>query len=115
MAIAIATTRASLASTYVGLGTWLSLHTSSPGTTGANEATGGSPAYARKQTTWGATTGGTSTGTEVVIDAAAGTYTHVCLWAASSGGAAPIDVCDITDVVLNAQGQVRVTPTVTIT
>jgi hypothetical protein len=39
----------------------------------------------------------------------------VCLWAASSGGAAPIDVCDITDVVLNAQGQVRITPTVTIT
>ena len=113
MAIAITATKAALAGTYIGLGTWISLHTSNPGTTGANEATGGSPAYARKQTTWGSASTGTSTGSEVVIDAQAGTYTHVCLWAASSGGAAPIDVADITDVVLSAQGQVRVTPSYT--
>jgi hypothetical protein len=34
--------------------THLSLHTASPSTTGANEATGGSPAYARKSVTFNA-------------------------------------------------------------
>ena len=39
----------------------ISVHTGSPGTTGASEATGGAPAYARKATTWGAASGGTIT------------------------------------------------------
>lgn len=41
---------------------WISLHTSDPGTTGTGEATGGSPAYARKQTSW---TAGASDGSTV--------------------------------------------------
>ena len=41
---------------------WISLHTLDPGTTGTSEATGGSPAYARKQTSW---TAGASDGSTV--------------------------------------------------
>lgn len=40
---------------YVGtLGVTISLHSADPGTNGASELTGGSPAYARKNTVWGA-------------------------------------------------------------
>lgn len=44
-----------------GLGavvTHISLHTADPGTTGASEVSGGSPAYARKPVTWSASSGG---------------------------------------------------------
>jgi hypothetical protein len=117
MPIKVATTRASLATTYVGAGTWIGVATGDPGTTAtpSAEASGGSPAYARKQTTWGATTGGSSTGSEVVIDAPAGTYTYVILASAATTGAANmVDNVAITPVVLNAQGQIRITPSVTI-
>lgn len=37
---------------------YLSLHTANPGSTGASEVTGGSPAYARKSATWTAAANG---------------------------------------------------------
>lgn len=54
---------------------FLSLHTGAPSTTGANEATGGSPAYARKAVTWAAAASGqrASSGA-VTFDVPAGTY-----------------------------------------
>lgn len=77
----------------------LSLHTASPGTTGANEATGGAPAYARKAVTFnaagavgplGATaqpaTVGKAWSSQVTFDVPAGTYTHFGAWSATSGG-----------------------------
>lgn len=64
---------------------YLSLHTTSPGTTGANEATGGSPAYARKATTVTAS-GGTGTSTQVTFDVPAGTYGFFGAWTAITGG-----------------------------
>lgn len=67
-------------------GTYISMHTGDPGTTGANEATGGSPAYARKQTTWGAASAGSAVGSQVSFDVAAGTYTHFGVWSAVTGG-----------------------------
>ena len=39
-------------------GTYLALHTAYPGDSGANETSGGSPAYARKQGTFASATGG---------------------------------------------------------
>lgn len=36
----------------------MSLHVADPGDTGANECTGGSPAYARQVVAWGAASGG---------------------------------------------------------
>lgn len=114
MAIAIATTRQALADEYKTLGTWIGVATGSPGTsaTPSNEAAGGSPAYARKQTTWTSSTGGVVNGSAVTIDVAAGTYTHILLASASSGNN-QIDNADVTDVVMSAQGQIVVTPTYT--
>jgi len=69
------------------LGNYISLHTGDPGTTGASEATGGSPAYARKQTTWtGGASDGTVSGSQVTFDVPAGTYTHIGIWTAATGG-----------------------------
>lgn len=86
MTIAVDSTKNTLAAAYAAAGTWISVHTASPGSTGANEVTGGSPAYARKQTTWGTPTAGVVTGTEVTIDVPAGAYTHWGLWSAQTGG-----------------------------
>ena len=114
MPIAVNATKEALADAYIALGAYVSLHTGDPSTTGANEATGGSPAYARKQTTWSADAvdDGVRAGTEVTIDVPAGTYTWAGLWSAVSGGTF-IDKVDITDTVMSAQGQIKVTPTYT--
>lgn len=113
MALTVATKEA--AALAIANATWgdrISLHTADPGTTGASEATGGSPAYARKQTTWtGGADDGVVPGSEVTIDVAAGTYTHFGVWTAGGtfrhGGT-------ITSTTLAAQGQMKVTPTVTV-
>src|SRR5437870_8328943 len=67
---------------------YVSLHTASPGTTGTNEVTGGSPAYARKAVTWNAASGADlDNNANPVFDVPAGTtITHYGLWSASTGG-----------------------------
>jgi hypothetical protein len=92
------------------LGTWISLHTGNPGDTGANEVSGGSPAYARKQTTWGSAVSGLITGSEVVFDVPPGTtVTHVGINSASTSGTFR-DWADSADITFTPQGQVKVTP-----
>lgn len=104
------------ATAVTGLGGWISLHTASPGTTGASETSGGSPAYARKQTTWTAgSSDGVVNGSQVTIDAAAGTYTHFGVWTASTAGTFVCGGALSSSAVLGAQGQVLVTPSVTVT
>src|SRR4051812_32315179 len=59
----------------------VSLHTADPGTTGANEATGGS--YARQAVAWAAAASGSkaTTGSPAAsIPVPAGTYSHFGLW-----------------------------------
>lgn len=114
MAIAVATTRQSLADHYATLGAYIAMCTGNPGTSAsiANEATGGSPAYARKLTTWSASTGGVENGTAVTIDVPAGTYTHGALCSSVSGNNM-VDASDIVDVVMSGQGQIVATPTYT--
>lgn len=104
----------SLAAAYAGYGSWVGLATGAPGTTStpANEASGGSPAYARKNTTWSAGSTGVQNGTAVTIDVAAATYTYVLL-ASNSSGNNMTDNATITSVVMGAQGQIVVTPTYT--
>lgn len=97
-----------------GTGTWISLHTADPGTTGTSEATGGSPAYARKQTTWtGGASDGSVPGSQVTFDAPAGTYTHMGVWSASTAGTFVTGFALSSSVTLGAQGQILVTPTIT--
>lgn len=79
--------RESVALAATAQGAYISLHTADPGTDGTSEATGGSPAYARKQTTWtGGASDGSVVGTEVAFDVPAGTFTHIACWTAASGG-----------------------------
>jgi hypothetical protein len=114
MAIAVATTRQSVANAYYALGNWIGVCTGDPGTTStpSNEATGGSPAYARIQTTWTPASGGVVNGNAVTINVAAATYTYILLASASSG-ATMLDKAAISSVVMSAQGQLVVTPTYT--
>jgi hypothetical protein len=68
-----------------GGGTYISLHSASPSTTGANEISGG--AYARVQTTWGASSAGSNTGSQVTINVpAATTVAYFGIWSTLSGG-----------------------------
>lgn len=94
--------------------TYLSLHTADPGTTGANEATGGSPAYAREATTITATSG-TGTSTQVTFDVPSGTYTHFGTWnAATAGtfyGGNPLSTAQT----ISSQGQIKLTVTIPVT
>jgi hypothetical protein len=74
-----------LASLAVTGNSYISLHTASPGTTGANEVSGGS--YARVQTTWGSASGGSSTGSQVTINVPASTtIEYFGIWTAATGG-----------------------------
>ena len=111
MAIATTTMQGVLATAYGSNSTFISLHTASPGTTGTNEATGGS--YARVATTWGAASAGAITGSQVTINAAAGTYTHVGLWTLGTGGVFQDSYALPTAVVLSVAGTIKVTPTFT--
>lgn len=101
---------------------YYSLHTGDPGTTGANEATGGSPAYARKQPTMGSSSGGTATSTGAVnFDVPAGTYSWLGRWSAATGGtfggAVPIGpiVLAAQDVIVLQTATVTTPPSVTST
>lgn len=92
------------------LGSWISLHTGAPGDTGANEVSGGSPAYARKQTVWGTPTDGLITGSECVFDVPPGTVvTHVGVFTASTSGDF-VEWADSADISFTPQGQLKVVP-----
>lgn len=105
------TARNALVSAYSGNATWVAVHTGAPGTTGANEVVGAP--YARKQTTFGAPSGGSVTGSQVSIDVpAGGPYTHWSLWTAVSGGTF-YDGGELNpDETYAGVGILRVTPTV---
>jgi hypothetical protein len=65
---------------------FLSAHTAYSAT-GTNEATGGSPAYARKAATWNAASGAQKAlASAVTFDVPAGTYPWIGLWTASTSG-----------------------------
>lgn len=64
-----------------------SLHDGDPSTTGANEISGGSPAYARQAITYAAASGGQrSSSAAITFDVPASTVTHVGLWSLVSAG-----------------------------
>jgi hypothetical protein len=97
---------------------WISLHTSpGGGTTGANEATGGG--YARVSSVLGSPTAASpavSTGPQVNILCAAGTYTEGGIWSAVTAGtfigSAAFSAGDV--IVSGAGASINVTPSVTI-
>ncbi|WP_280358604.1 phage tail fiber protein [Nocardia otitidiscaviarum] len=96
--------RNTMADHWASLGTTYSLHTADPGPDGlANEATGGG--YARQATTWGAAV----TGSQMVFNVEAGSYTHMCRWT----GTTLRTILDTPDAVVSPAGEVKVTPSYT--
>lgn len=67
---------------------YVSLHSGDPGTTGTNELTGGSPAYARKPVTWNAAAAGArDNAAQMDFDVPASTTVfHVGYWSAVTAG-----------------------------
>ena len=90
--------------------TYASLHTANPGDTGANEVSGGSPAYARKAINWNAATAGTiDDSTAPVFDVPAGTTVAFAgLWDAATAGNF-LGYADVTDEAFAAQGTYTLT------
>lgn len=87
-----------------------SMHTADPGTTGANEVSGGVPAYARKAISWNpATAGNLDNNANPVFDIpSATTVTHVGLWSAVTGGTF-YGSFDIADETFTLQGTYTLT------
>lgn len=83
----------------------VSLHDADPAGTGANELSGGSPAYARKTPTWGAASGGVAAITgALVFDVPTGaTVAYVGYW--DSTGPTFLGSDAVTNEVFAAQGQ----------
>lgn len=73
-----------LADQYASRGKYISVHTGAAGTTGANEASGGG--YARQLTTTTSGSDGTTTGSQVEIPVAAGTYVEGGVYSAATSG-----------------------------
>ncbi len=109
------TERSQIATTEAARLSYLSLHTGDPGTTGASEATGGSPAYARLALTWGSASSGVISATQVSFNAPAGTYSYVGYWSAATSGTFFGGAALATAQTLSSQGVVQITPTLTIT
>jgi hypothetical protein len=89
---------------------YASLHSSDPGDNGANELTGGSPAYARKSITWNAAASGSMDDSNVpVFDVPAGsTVSYVGLWSAVTSGTF-YGSANVTDEVYSGQGTYTLT------
>lgn len=94
---------------------YLSLHTDDPGTTGTNEVTGGSPAYARKAATWAAAaTQSKALASVVELDVPASTTVkYVGMWPAVTGGIF-LGILDVVDESYAGQGIYRVLTTAAI-
>ena len=110
----VTATKNSLADAWKALGAYVGLATGAPGSTAtpSNEASGGS--YARVATTWGSASGGVVTGSAVIINANAATYSHGLIASGSSGNNMIDNAALSPSIVLNAAGQVVVTPSLTI-
>lgn len=91
---------------------YASLHNGAPGDTGANEITGGTPAYARKSITGAAAAGGSITyEPDVVIDVPATTVMHVGYWDAVTAGNF-LGSDPVTNEVFAAQGTYTLTQSI---
>lgn len=93
------------------LAVFASLHDGAPGDTGANEISGGSPAYARKAIAWGSAASGamddSTNGAEFDVPSGT-TVSYVGLWSASTAGTF-YGFADVTDEVFASQGTYTVT------
>ena len=86
----------------------VSLHNGDPGGTGANEISGGAPAYARLAVTFNAAASGESAiPADLTFDVPATTVMHVGYWSAVTAGTF-LGSDPVTNEVFAAQGQYKV-------
>lgn len=109
----VTATADTLVTDYSALGSWIGLATGNPGSTAtpSSEATGGSPAYARQETSWNVS-GSAALGTPVTFNVAAGTYSFM-LFCSGSSGANMVDWGAITPQVIASQTTITITPLAT--
>lgn len=118
MAIAILAQRNSLATSYGTAAPFGALFSSDPGTSGTTsgaEITGGAPAYARKNMTWGAVSNSSITSAATVFDVPSGvTVNFFGVCAAGTANAADLrDKVAVTAQPFASQGTYTVTATYT--
>jgi len=89
---------------------YVSAHTATPGLTGANEVTGGTPAYARQLAGYNAASGGSMalTATETLDIPSGVTVSFLGIWDAVTAGNF-LGQVDIADEVFGSQGTLDVT------
>lgn len=107
-------TAQNLANDFSAMGAYIGVCTGPPGNTSTvfNEATGGSPAYVRKLTTWTAGTNGSEAGSPVTLNLPAGTYPYMIMCSAATGNNLT-DWCILpTPIVVTSQAAIQVTPAV---
>lgn len=92
------------------LAIYASLHTADPGDSGANEVSGGAPAYARKSITWNSASAKSMTASNQPAFDVPGSTTvaYVGLFSASSGGTW-YGSADVTDEAFGGQGTYTLT------
>jgi hypothetical protein len=96
---------------YTALGNWIGVSTGVPAPGALNEATGGSPAYARQSTTWTPGTNGSAAGSPVTLNLVPGTYPYMIMCSGSSGNNM-VDWCILPTpiVVTGTQAAIVITP-----
>jgi hypothetical protein len=93
-------------------GNFISLHTSSPSTTGANEVSG--TGYARVSATWAASSGGSKATAQVSVTVPAGvTISHYGVWSALTSGNFSFGDALPASEVFGSQGTYQITVTAT--
>lgn len=111
----VATTNQNLANDYSAMGAYIGLCTGPPASGALNEATGGSPAYARQLTTWTAGTNGSASGSQVTFNLAAGTYPYAMMCSAATGNNL-VDWCILpTPIVVTSQAAITFNPAINLT
>lgn len=109
-------TAQTLTNDFTALGNWIALCTGPPGAgaTIYNECSGGSPAYARQETTWTQGTNGSATGSPVTFNLPAGTYPYAAVCQSSSGNTM-VDWCILnTPIQVTSQAAIQFTPSATV-
>ena len=114
LAIQTTTMKNTLSDAYKAAALYGSLHTTSFNVaTGTNEITGGSPAYARKSLSWGASAAGVVSTSATVFDVGSGvTVIGAGIWSAVTAGTY-LDGANVTSQAFASQGTYSVTYTYT--
>ena len=112
MAIQTSTQRNTLASAYGSAATYAAVYTTVPGSAAGTEPSGGSPAYARKSTSWSAASNGVIT-TTPVFDIPSGTTIVGCGLHTAATSGTYLDGASVTSQAFSSQGTYTLTLTYT--